>query len=229
VDGLVLASMFTRQREDVPAELDQIPTVLVNALAPEGRRFPTIVPDEHAAGRAAVETLLVAGHREIHLIGAGPSLEDNPAASAAAHQRLAGMLDVLGEAGIAPASGYAYRSWNPPHGWEAVHDLIERGTPPSALLCFNDRLAFGAYQALQEVGLRIPEDCSVVSFDDYPLAGWLRPGLTTFAIPHRTMGSTAVDTLLRALQHPQEHPLEPVVHRIEMPVRTRGSVRPAGA
>src|SRR5690554_1701052 len=166
VDGLVLASMFTRQREELPAELDQIPTVLLNALPPPGHALTTFVPDEYSAGRAAARTLVDAGHREIHLIGAGPSLEDNPAASAAAHQRLAGMLDVLGEAGIAPASGYAYRSWNPPHGWEAVHDLIERGTPPSALLCFNDRLAFGAYQALQEVGLRIPEDCSVVSFDD---------------------------------------------------------------
>lgn len=225
VDGLVLASMFTRQREELPDEVDQLPTVLLNALPPAGRALTTFVPDEYSAGRAAARTLLDAGHREIHLIGAGPSLDDNPAASAAAHERLAGMLDVLGEAGVAPASGYAYRSWNPPHGWEAVHDLIERGTPPSALLCFNDRLAFGAYQALQEVGLRIPEDCSVVSFDDYPLAGWLRPGLTTFAIPHRTMGSTAVDTLLRALRHPEEHPLEPVVHRIEMPVHTRGSVR----
>ncbi|MFC4554356.1 LacI family DNA-binding transcriptional regulator [Georgenia faecalis] len=224
VDGLVLASMFTRRREEIPGELDHIPTVLVNALAPEGRRFPTVVPDERAAGRAAVETLLNAGHREIHLIGAGPRLEDAPAASEAGHLRLTGMLEVMADAGIVPASGHPYRSWNPSHGWEAVHDLLEQGTVPGALVCFNDRLALGAYQALQEAGLRIPEDTSVVSFDDSPLAGWLRPALTSLAIPHRTLGRMAVDMLVSSLQDADRHPLVPQVLRIGMPVRTRGSI-----
>lgn len=224
VDGLVLAAMLTRQREELPEELDQIPTVLLNALPPEGREFATLVPDELTAGRAAAQTLLAAGHRQIYLIGAGPDLEDTPAVSAAADLRLSGILEVLHEAGTAPVTGYAYRSWNPAHGWQAVHDLIERGTPPSALICFNDRLAFGAYQALQEAGLRIPQDCSIVSFDDATLAGWLRPGLTTFAIPHRALGATAVDMLITSLQNAEKHPLIPAIHRLEMPLHSRGSV-----
>lgn len=227
VDGLVVASMFTRGRDELPAELDNIPTVLVNSLPPDGRRFATIVPDEHAAGRAAAQALLDAGHRQIHLVGAGPTLDDTPAASAAAHLRLTGILEVLDEAGIAPASGHPFRSWNPTHGWEAVHDLLEGGTTPPALVCFNDRLAFGAYQALQEAGLRIPQDTSIISFDDSPLAGWLRPGLTTFALPHRTLGAMAVDMLISSLKDADKHPLVPEVRRIEMPLHTRESVAPA--
>ena len=224
VDGLVLASMFTRQRQELAAELAQIPTVLLNSLPPDGAALATLVPDEHAAGRAAAQALLEAGHRDIHLIGAGLSPEDTTAASAAANLRLTGILEALGDAGVAPTSGYAYRSWNPSHGWEAVHELIEQGTSPEALICFNDRLAFGAYQALQEAGRRIPEDCSIVSFDDSPLAGWLRPGLTTFAIPHRSLGSLAVEMLIDSVTAPKEHPLVPEIRRIEMPLRERGSV-----
>ena len=224
VDGLLLASMFTRRREELPAELAQIPAVLLNSLPPDGQPLAALVPDEHAAGRAAAEFLVTAGHRKIHLIGAGLSPTENIAASAAADLRLQGIIEGLDDAGIAPVSGHAYRSWNPQHGWEAVHELIEQGTPPAALICFNDRLAFGAYQALQEAGRRIPDDCSIISFDDSTLAGWLRPGLTTFAIPHRTLGATAVDLLISAVEDPQGHPLRPVISRLDMPLRERGSV-----
>ncbi len=172
---------------------------------------------------------MAAGHRNIHLIGTGLSPEDNIAASAAADLRLRGILEVLDDAGVTPASGYAYRSWNPQHGWEAVHELIELGTPPEALICFNDRLAFGAYQALQEAGRHIPDDCSIISFDDSTLAGWLRPGLTTFAIPHRALGAEGVGMLIDAVEDPTDRPLRPVVHRLHMPLRERGSVAPSTA
>jgi LacI family transcriptional regulator len=67
---------------------------------------------------------------------------------------------------------------------------------PTAVVCMNDRLAFGAYQALADAGLSVPQDISVVSFDDDPIAAWLRPGLSTVALPHETMGRRAVDLLL---------------------------------
>lgn len=229
VDGLVLASMFTRRRDELPAELAQIPAVLLNSLPPDGQPQATLVPDEHAAGRAAAEVLIQAGHRNIHLIGAGLSPADNIAASAAADLRLRGILEVLDGAGVTPVSGHAYRSWNPQHGWEAVHELIDQGTPPEALICFNDRLAFGAYQALQEAGRQIPGHCSIISFDGSTLAGWLRPGLTTFAIPHRALGAKAVDMLIDAVEDPTNNPLRPVVNRLDMPLRERGSVAAGGA
>jgi LacI family transcriptional regulator len=80
----------------------------------------------------------------------------------------------------------------------------------------NDRLAFGAYQALGEAGLRVPADVSVVSFDDDPLAQWLRPGLTTAALPHEQMGRRAVELLLDG--QPRGRTMVP------MPLRRRRSI-----
>jgi LacI family transcriptional regulator len=74
----------------------------------------------------------------------------------------------------------------------------------TALLCLNDRLAFGAHQALGEGGLRIPSEVSVVSFDNDELAADLRPGLTTFALPHEQVGQEAVRLLLAEAAEPGE-------------------------
>jgi LacI family transcriptional regulator len=60
----------------------------------------------------------------------------------------------------------------------------------------NDRLAFGVYQGLAEAGLNVPGDVSVISFDDDPIAAWLRPALSTVALPHEPMGRHAVELLL---------------------------------
>lgn len=230
VDGVVLASMFTRSRP-LPEEIDRIPAVLLNLVAPAGTAIPSVVPDEERAGREAAELLLAAGHREIHLIGAGPGPDDWPAVSVAAHQRLTGILSALREAGVEPSSGYEHPSWLPQQGWDAVQRIIARGdSPPRALICFNDRLAFGAYQAVQEAGLAIPDDVSVVSFDDASVAGWLRPGLTTFALPHRALGRRAVELLLELVEQerdPASTPAPGIVHRLPMPLRSRGSVTAA--
>jgi LacI family transcriptional regulator len=224
VDGIILASMFTQARR-LPSGLDHVPAVLLNAL-PKGRHdpIPTVVPDELAAGRAAARLLLDAGHREIHLIGAGPGPHDTPPGAVAGKERLRGMLEVLHEAGLLPASGYQCSDWLPPHGWQATRNIIEAGGAGGAIIAFNDRLAFGVYQALHEAGLSLPDDMSVVSFDDHPLADWLRPGLTTFAIPHYDLGRRSVELLLEAIPRTDDSP--PAVHRVPMPLRSRGSVAP---
>ena len=71
------------------------------------------------------------------------------------------------------------------------------GLRPKALVCLNDRIALGTYQALAEAGLRVPDDVSVVSFDDSELASWLRPALSTIALPEFEMGRLAVGPAAR--------------------------------
>jgi len=88
---------------------------------------------------------------------------------------------------------------------------------PTAVIAMNDRVAMGVYQAAQQLGLSIPGDLSVVSFDDSDLARWLDPGLSSLAIPHYEMGRRAVEILLDDASG----------HRIEllpMPFRARDSV-----
>ena len=93
------------------------------------------------------------------------------------------------------------------------------------IITLNDRIAFGAYQALQEAGLSVPTDASLVSFDDSPLAEWLRPGLTTFAIPHPGLGRRVFELLVELIADDNAPSgVRPVVHRVSMPLRIRGSV-----
>src|SRR5690606_15618199 len=109
---------------------------------------------------------------------------DLPPGTIAGEERLQGILETLDDVGLGPASGHRLDAWLPPAGYQATRELIAAHGTPGGIITFNDRLAFGAYQALQEAGLSVPQDASIVSFDNHPLADWLHPGLTTFAIPH---------------------------------------------
>ncbi|MDL5351443.1 LacI family DNA-binding transcriptional regulator [Microbacterium sp. zg-YB36] len=223
VDGLVIASMFTRQRT-LPKSLSGKKVVLVNTVpGPDGVLVPAVIPDEFTAGREAARLLLEAGHRDIHLIGAGPGPTDVAPDTIAGQERLAGILEELAAAGRRPASGHRSSIWLPLDGWNAMTDLIRSGVDRGAIITFNDRLAFGAYQAIAEAGLSIPSDFSIVSFDDHQLASWLHPGLTTFAIPHRELGLRAIDILLGPSPAG-----DPAIERLPLPLRLRSSVRVIG-
>jgi LacI family transcriptional regulator len=225
VDGIILASMFTR-RLRVPRALGTGPAVLLNALPKPAAPLPAVVPDEVEAGRAAARLLLDAGHRDaIYLIGAGPGIRDVPPWSVAAVERLTGIKEVLGAAGVRVAGGLQCPEWLPDDGFTATGELLRKARP-RALICFNDRLSMGVYQALDDAGLKVPADVSVVSFDDHPIAEWIRPKLTTIALPHYELGRLAVEILMSEVgQHRQvaKHGAA-VVHRVPMPVRHRESI-----
>jgi LacI family transcriptional regulator len=224
VDGIIFASMFTRAVK-VPAALTAGPAVLLNAVPKRASALSSVVPDEVEAGRAAAGVLLDAGHRDgIHLIGAGPRVRDVPPEALAGVERLTGIRDALGQAGVRIAGGRVCPDWQPEYGYEATRELLERARP-RALICLNDRLAVGAYQALDDFGLKIPADVSVVSFDDHPVATWIRPKLTTVALPHYELGRKAVEVLLAEIDRDREKTgQEGETHRVPMPVRIRDSV-----
>lgn len=222
VDGIVLASMYTRKLNPPKALLDG-PAVLLNAV-PEGRpTIPSVVPDEAEAGRTAVRVLLDAGHTDgICLVGAGPKPARSPKESLAAVERLQGITEALEAAGAEIAGVVGCSEWQPEDGFEATRRLLRQTSRPSALICFNDRLALGAYQALAEAGLEVPRDVSVVSFDDDLIASWIKPQLTTLALPHYELGRAAIELLLDG-DDPSATG-QPRVHRIPMPLRERESV-----
>jgi LacI family transcriptional regulator len=230
VDGIVFASMYTRELE-VPPGLTDGAAVLLNAVPSDPSPIPCVVPDELEAGRMAVAALVRAGHRHrIALVGAAPPAEA-PVGSLAAIQRLDGIMQALSEAGIELFDAVGCPDWQPKLGYGATNQLLRRDELPTALICFNDRLAMGAYQAIEEHGLKVPDDISVISFDDDVLATWLRPQLTTIALPHYELGRAAIDALVDALQTPTGQRASPSLRRIPMPLRERGSVlqlAPAG-
>ncbi|QDY08266.1 substrate-binding domain-containing protein [Micromonospora sp. HM134] len=194
VDGVIYAAMATRRLTVPPAILGG-PVVLLNATSPDD--LPCVLPDDERAGRTVTTALLDHGHRDrIALIGRNRLKEDDAEVSLAARARLRGVHRALEDAGLDLLTECFCAEWLPEHGYAAMRTLLGRPTRPTAIICMNDRLAFGAYQALAEAGLTVPDDISVVSFDDDPIAAWLRPGLSTTALPHEQMGRRAVEILL---------------------------------
>ncbi|WP_454293200.1 LacI family DNA-binding transcriptional regulator [Salana multivorans] len=195
VDGIVYAAEYHRVLVP-PAALDGLPAVLLDARSEDGR-LPSVVPDEAGGAAVAVAELLERGHRRIGFLN---DTDDIPASTL----RLAGYRQALEAAGVGfdPAR-VAVSDSDARGGYRAAGSLLaaEPGERPSALFCFNDRMAMGAYQAAHEVGLRVPQDLSVIGFDNQELiAASLRPGLTTVALPHYEMGRWAADVLLDAIE-----------------------------
>ena len=214
VDGIIFATMRARELfvPDLPASTR---VVMLNAT---NAKYPTsILPAEEEGGRAAVRLLVEAGHRDgIALIGQNDEVEKDLFRSATVARRIFGIRDEMARHGLQFVSEDSCWDWEPRYGFDLTSALLDRDTPVKALLCMNDRLAFGAYQALSERGLRVPDDVSVVSFDNDEVASYLRPGLTTVALPHEQMGRDAVRLLL--------NDDEPVEHLVPMTVVQRGSI-----
>lgn len=214
VDGIIVTTV-TGGRIELPAML-HARTVLLNCTS--SHAVPAILADELAGGRDAADALLRAGHRRgILLVG------EVPEALRPARERHRGVVAALGEAG-AVLEGVISCRWWPESAYDAVSARLSSGAPPKALICLNDRVAFGAYQALADAGLRIPDDVSVVSFDDSELARWLRPQLSSVALPYFDMGRIAVETVLGLRQEWAD--AERQEHLVAMPLRERGSIAP---
>jgi LacI family transcriptional regulator len=218
VDAVIYAAMYTHYVTP-PAELQGRRVVLLNCLAP-GFDAPSVIPDEITAGRAAGRALLAAEHTSgIWVIGGHHALPTTPEGVFAGNERMRGLQEVLREAG-ARLDGVVECDWYVEDGYREVGALLAAGHRPRALVCSTDRVSFGAYQALAEAGLSIPDDVSIVSFDDQDIASWLRPGLTTLALPHYELGRIAMELILG------DEPLDNTVHRVPMTLRTRASVAP---
>jgi LacI family transcriptional regulator len=194
VDGFLYARMFN-DRVSIPSSLSGVPTVLLDATSLDPS-VSSVVPDEFEGGRTATRVLIEHGHTRIGFLN---NIDDIPAAAG----RLAGYRAALEEAGIPFDPRCVVRDTTliadvSLRGARALLDLSDR---PTGIFCFNDQVAMKTYYAASERGLRIPEDLSVVGFDNLALiAEGLRPGLTTVALPHYEMGVWAVEKLINEIE-----------------------------
>jgi len=109
-----------------------------------------------------------------------------------------------------------------PEGYRCALELMQLPERPTALFCFNDQMAMGAYDAVKQLGLIIPDDVAIVGFDNLEvIAAQLRPPLTTMELPHYEMGQWAVQYLL---DHADGSDPEPVQQTIACPLIERASV-----
>lgn len=218
VDGIIYAAMYHRP-VDPPANLREVPSVLLDCFV-EDLSLPSVVPDDFAGGLEATEHLIKNGHRKIALI------HDN-IDGVAKRMRLDGYRLALQNAGIEFDEQLVTEgSSDQAGGYEAVEVLLGRDNPFTALFCFNDRMAMGAYAALNQHGLTIPDDISVIGYDNQTLiAPHLRPPLTTMQLPHYEMGQWAVRHLLTLIKAETESPM-PIQKNMPCPLIERLSVKP---
>jgi LacI family transcriptional regulator len=217
VDALIYATMYHQVVEPPPA-LREVPSVLLDARSADAS-LASVVPDEVNAARAAVGVLVRNGHRRI---GFANTIDPVPAA----FERLDGYRSALAEHGIGFDASLVARgeSSDPGGGEVAAARLLDRVDRPTGLFCFNDRMALGAYRAIRHRGLRVPDDVSVVGFDnEEQIAPWLDPPLTTLALPHFQMGRWAVEYLLTQTSQSGTTP-EPLQYRMPCPLIERSSV-----
>lgn len=214
-DGVIFGSMAAR-RIEVPPLPGDLPVVLLNATS--AKNYPRVLPAEHEAGYRMARVLLDRGHRRIAIIGKPTRDPSDPRVSATLGDRFAGIQEAFAAFDIDPSVVIDEDLWEPQRGYQAAQMLLDSGADVTALLALNDRLAFGAYQAFQERGRRIPADISIASFDDDVIASYLRPGLTTAQIPYEEMGRQAMTMLLL------EHAVAGQERLVPMPIKIRESV-----
>jgi LacI family transcriptional regulator len=178
------------------------------------------IPRVRWAGTADADDDLLAdaGHRRIGLVGYDFETGIGGSRSLAVDRRLLGIKTALDGADAHIQGQVGCEAREPLDGFAAARAILDTPARRSALLCLNDRLAFGAYLAAAEFDLTVPEDLSIVSFDDDEIAGYLQPGLTTVALPHERMGRLAVSGLLT---HAGSQEV-----LVEMPVVQRGQSLP---
>jgi LacI family transcriptional regulator len=215
VRGVVYARLVT-QEVVLPPRLLEWPTVLLNCYVPRDP-VPSVVPGDLAAGMTATLALLEAGHRRIAFIGGEDSIE-------ASRERLKGYRRALAMRDVpADPALVAKGEWTISGGRAAFLRLRMLPDPPTAVFCFCDRTAVGVYNAASELDLRIPEDLSVVGFDNESFTSGMIPPLTTMELPHADMARHAVEELHRLMTMPGPRPRHPRI-KFDCPMILRRSL-----
>jgi LacI family transcriptional regulator len=215
VEGIIYATMFHHEVIP-PTAVSQVPVVLLDCYA-EDRSLTSVVPDEVQGGRRATEILLEKGHRRIGFIN---NVDPMPAQRGRleGYKQALASYDVPFDARLVQYGTTTQTSG----GYRCTMELMQLPEPPTALFCFNDLTAMGAYDALRKQGLAIPADVAVIGFDNLELiAAQLYPPLSTMELPHYQMGQWAVQYLLE--HSDSTHDEEPVQHKIACPFISRSS------
>ncbi len=189
VDGLIVLSPHLEAAYLTANLPGRLPVLLMNGGANDADR-PSIVVDNVGGAVAAIEHLLAQGRRRIAHVG-------GPSGNLEARERQQGYLQALVAAGCEPqvvAGDFTQAS-----GHAAAMTLLAEGVRPDAVFVANDTMAVGVLLALQDAGVRCPEDIAVVGFDDVPIAALLRPALTTLRIDIAETGRRAMNRLVRLI------------------------------
>jgi LacI family transcriptional regulator len=192
MDGVLCVSLAPEEAEAAQLEAARVPVVIIDRAHP---CLPCITIDDVEGGRMAARHLLELGHRRIAFVG---DVEENRFGFDSSARRREGFEEELAEAGLPLEPG---RRMLRPHGRaparDAAAELLAADSPPTAVFASSDVQAIGVLEAAQAAGVPVPEELSVIGFDNVEAAGYT--GLTTIAQPLEESGALGAELLLRAL------------------------------
>jgi LacI family transcriptional regulator, galactose operon repressor len=206
IDGLIVVANWLFVDIHVLADLNkrEIPAATIGWEIP-GNRVSSVMVDNEAGGRLALEHLYQRGHRRIamirgpkHLIDSAPRWKGIQKFAQSVHLELDSELILQ-----LPEVFDATSSFE--HGYRLTEDLLQRKKKFTALLAFDDLTALGAMRALTKAGIAVPGQCSITGFDDVAISALSAPSLTTVRQPLETMGSTAVSIIMDAIKASHEN------------------------
>jgi LacI family transcriptional regulator len=193
VDGLAVIGLEHSQATHQLIEQQGIPVVAIWNYSKDAR-LSCVGVENSDAGRQAARHLTDLGHRNIGLVF------PNPAGNDRAHDRLRGALAELEQQGIeVPEEWRLQAPYSIAEAKRACVSLLESGTPPTAILCGNDIIAQGVLYAAQQLGLRVPDDLSVMGIGDFNGSGEIEPSLSTVRIPAKRIGTLAAEQITESI------------------------------
>ncbi|MGQ9492643.1 MAG: LacI family DNA-binding transcriptional regulator [Anaerolineae bacterium] len=197
VDGVIVTSSRVGDLYLPLLEEMKVPIVLINNQR-AGRYVWSVATDNIHGGCLAMEYLIELGHRRIGYIGGSPEVNSN-------RHRWQGYRQALRAHRIRYEPQLVTSGNGRMEGGQVgVQKLLCLAEPPTAIFCYNDMTAIGALRALKEARLQVPQDMSVIGFDDIALAAYVEPPLTTIAQPKHEMGQLAMRMLLELLSGKKE-------------------------
>jgi LacI family transcriptional regulator len=219
VDGFVFASAVIGFAAADRLHDSSVPVVFLNRHIDDGR-FDRVVSDNHAGARLAAEHLVELGHLRIAQI-AGPS------ETSTARERDDGFRSALAELGHPLAEELSLAGpYDHSTGLEGCRELLGADHPPTAIFCGNDVIALGAWDAAVSAGIRIPDELSIVGFDDIAMTSWDSIGLTTVRQPLAEMARVSAEILVERLGNGAGPAPRERVFETELVVRRTTGARP---
>lgn len=207
VDGLLFCPAEGTTSETVDKlSLWKLPVVLITREI-TGAHYDYAGPDNRTGALMAGRHLIEQGHRRIAFLGGKDG-------ASARKERLNGLQEALTEAGVEwHPSWSVFSPVSRKGGYTAIEQILDLTDAPTAVLCYNDVVAFGAMLGLQSRGLQPGQDFGLVGFDDIEDAALVRPALTTVAIKPKEIGEAAINLLLDRI----EHPGKPYLSKVQTP------------
>lgn len=193
IDGMILSTPRLDDRALKALEKVDVPTVLMGKI--DGLNLPFIDVDNLKAAEKATAYMLELGHRAIACISSAPR------EYTATPERVGGYQNALTKAGIPINENLIrYADFDPKSGYDCMQSLLQSGESFTAVFVASDNVAIGAKAALREANLRVPDDISLVGFDDIPWAQYSDPPLTTIKLPAELLAQSACELLLDLIQ-----------------------------